>query len=107
MRPEATSVCGLKQLVYVALSYYCMRPEATSVCGLKLLVFAQVMTDQIVNLTVFIPWIIMAFVVKEKSVLAGDTTIYIYVYVYVYVCMYVYIYICIYIYIYTHTYIHT
>jgi len=36
------------------------------------------MTDQIVNLTVFIPWIIMAFVVKEKSVLAGDTTTYTY-----------------------------
>jgi hypothetical protein len=48
-----------------------------------LLVFAQVMTDQIVNLTVFIPWIIMAFVVKEKSVLAGYTTIYILIYIYI------------------------
>jgi hypothetical protein len=25
-RPEATSVCGLKLLVYAALSYSCMRP---------------------------------------------------------------------------------
>jgi hypothetical protein len=29
--------CGLKLLVYEALSYKCMRPQATSVCGLKLL----------------------------------------------------------------------
>ena len=42
MRPYATSVCGLKLLVYAALSYECMRPEATSVCGLKLLVYAAV-----------------------------------------------------------------
>jgi hypothetical protein len=42
MRPEATSVCGLKLLVYAALSYYCMRPQATCVCayGLRLLVDA-------------------------------------------------------------------
>jgi hypothetical protein len=26
--------------MYAALSYQCMRPEATSVCGLKLLVYA-------------------------------------------------------------------
>jgi hypothetical protein len=31
--------CGLKLLVYQALSYQCMRPYATSVCGLKLLVY--------------------------------------------------------------------
>jgi hypothetical protein len=32
----ATSVCGLKLLVYAALRYQCMRPSATSVCGLTL-----------------------------------------------------------------------
>jgi hypothetical protein len=35
----ATSVCGLKLLVYDASSYYCTRPDATSVSGLKLLVY--------------------------------------------------------------------
>ena len=42
MWPEAGSVCGLKLVVYAALSYYCMRSEATAttVCGLKLLVYA-------------------------------------------------------------------
>jgi hypothetical protein len=39
MRPEATSVWGLKLLVYEALSYKCRRPEATSVWGLKLLLY--------------------------------------------------------------------
>jgi hypothetical protein len=38
MRPGPNSVCGLKLLVYAALSYQCMRPSATSVCGRKLLV---------------------------------------------------------------------
>jgi len=33
---------------------------------------AQVMTDQAVNLTVFIPWIIMVFVVEEKSLVAEN-----------------------------------
>lgn len=33
---------------------------------------AQVMTDQAVNLTVFIPWIIMVFVVEEKSLAAEN-----------------------------------
>ena len=69
-----------------------MRPKAASVCGLKLLVFAQVMTDQIVNLTVFIPWIIMAFVVKEKSILAGVTLPYTWAYL-LFVCMHACIYI--------------
>jgi hypothetical protein len=40
MRPYATSVCGLKLLVYGVLSYERMRPSATSACGLTLLVFA-------------------------------------------------------------------
>ena len=31
---------GEMVLVYAALSYQCMRPYATSVCGLKLLVYA-------------------------------------------------------------------
>jgi hypothetical protein len=31
---QATSVCGLKLLVYETSSYYCMRSEATSVCSL-------------------------------------------------------------------------
>jgi hypothetical protein len=43
MRREATSVCGLKLLVYAALSYYrstcrvgqLQLQRATSVCGLK------------------------------------------------------------------------
>jgi hypothetical protein len=35
----STSVCGLKLLVYEALSYWCMRPEAADVCGLKLLMY--------------------------------------------------------------------
>ena len=35
----ATSVWGLKLLVYGASSYLCMGPSATSVCGLKLLVY--------------------------------------------------------------------
>jgi serine/threonine protein kinase len=34
-----TSPCGLKLLVYAALSYWCMRPQVTDVCGLKLLVY--------------------------------------------------------------------
>ena len=52
-RPYATSVCGLKLLVYAALSYYCLSLRrfrgvtlsapsllyATSVYGLKLLVY--------------------------------------------------------------------
>jgi len=33
---------------------------------------AQVMTVQAVNLTVFIPWIIMIFVVEEKSLVAEN-----------------------------------
>ncbi len=33
---------------------------------------AQVMTDQLVNLTVFIPWIIMAFVLDEKKLTAEN-----------------------------------
>ena len=37
---QVTSVCGLKLLLYAALSYYCMRPKAPSVSGLKLLVYA-------------------------------------------------------------------
>jgi serine/threonine protein kinase len=36
----ATSVFGLKLLVYEALSYQCMCPQATRVCGPKLLVYA-------------------------------------------------------------------
>ena len=36
---RATSVCGLKLLVYEALSYECMRPSATRVGGLGLLVY--------------------------------------------------------------------
>jgi hypothetical protein len=31
--------CVLKLLVHEALSYWCMRPSATSVCGLKVLVY--------------------------------------------------------------------
>ena len=38
MRPEATSVRGLKPLVHEALSYTWMRAECTSAGGLKLLV---------------------------------------------------------------------
>ena len=45
MRPQATSVCGLKLLVYAALSYECMRPSATSVCGLKVLLYAALSYD--------------------------------------------------------------
>ncbi len=41
IRPHRTSVCGLKLLVYEALSQLCMRPFATSVCGLKLLGICQ------------------------------------------------------------------
>ena len=40
MRPKATSVCGLKLLMYAALRYYCMRPDGTIVCGLKVLLCA-------------------------------------------------------------------
>ncbi len=32
----------LLRLAHAALSYWCMRPEATSACGLKLLVYAAV-----------------------------------------------------------------
>jgi hypothetical protein len=38
MTPQATSVCGLRLLVYEALSYKCVRPAA-SVWGLELLVY--------------------------------------------------------------------
>jgi hypothetical protein len=45
MRPQATSVCGHKLLVYAALSYYCKcrwNTPCRVLCGLKLLVYAAI-----------------------------------------------------------------